>query len=250
MPVHAEKVRLVNPHPKKRRASSGARRKKSRNRNPNALMALGLVNPHKEKRSKMRRKAKRSGASKSSHRKAPRRRNPFGLGRKRHTRRRRNPSALSMAGNTGSILKGGFFALVGLVLARQLPQMFLGARNTGIIGYVSNIAATLVAAMVGGKFLGPEAGKFMAVGGGVYVVNRALTDNLSPVGKVLSLSGIGDHNALGDIQSGYFPLPVPTNASGQPIIPVELRSAPMTAAAAASKGVGSVASSSRFNSRF
>lgn len=244
--VHAEKVRLVNPHKRKRRASSGARRrKKSRNKNPNALALLGHFNPHKEKR--MKRKAKRSGTKRSStHRKA-RRPNPFGGARKRHARRRRNPSPMSMSG-TSSILKGGFYALVGLVIARQLPQMVLGARNTGVIGYGSNLLATVIAAMVGTKFLGPDAGKYIAVGGGVYVVNRALTDNLSPVGKVLSLSGIGDHNALGDIQSGYFPLPVPTNGNGQPIIPVELRPAPMPSGGP--KGVGSVASSTRFNSRF
>ena len=244
--IHAEKVRLVNPHKRKRRASSGARRRsKSRNKNPNALVALGLLNPHKEKR--MKRTKKRSGTKRStSHRKA-RRKNPFVGARKHHARRRKNPSTMSLSG-TSSILKGGFFALIGLVVARQIPQMLLGARNTGLIGYGSNLLATFVAAMVGTKFLGPDAGKYIAVGGGVYMVNRALTDNLSPVGKVLSLSGIGDHNALGDIQSGYFPLPVPTNGSGQPIIPVELRPAP--AMMPAKSGVGSVAASTRFNSRF
>ncbi len=257
--VHAEKVRLVNPHKgrfqKKRRKAGGSakRRKKSRARNPAELLSLGFINPQKlgEKMAKRKRKA---GARKTrrpnpfaSHRKVTRRKtrraNPSGHRRRSSGRRRSNPSMLA---GTTSILKSGFYALLGLVAARQVPQMVLGARNAGVIGYAANIAVTVIAAMLGSKFLGKEAGAAMGVGGGVYVANRVIQDNFSPVGKVLSISGIGDYNSLGDIQNGYFPLPVPTNASGQPIIPAELRPAPAMVA----KGVGSVASPSRYVSRF
>lgn len=259
--IRAEKVRLVNPSTKRRAAKGSAgRRKKSRTRkNPAELFSLGILNPHKKERNKnMKRKAKRTASKrKTTRRKSVRRSNPAMFGGRRHKRttRRRNPhqcvsctaSGLSAAG-TSSILKGGFYALLGLVVARQAPQMVLGTRNTGLIGYIANIAATVIASMIGSRFLGGDAGKYMLVGGGVYVVNRALQDNLSPVGKVLSLSGMGDYNSLGDIRSGYFPLPVPTMANGMPIIPNEIRA--VAPAPAGSKGVGSVSMNTRFRSRF
>jgi hypothetical protein len=173
-------------------------------------------------------------------------RNPFR--RRKHRsfghRRRRNPGMLS---STTSILKSGFYALVGLVVARQLPQFALGARNSGWLGYGANLAATILAAMIATKMFGQEVGKDVALGGGLYTVNRIIQDQLSPVGKVLSISGLGDYNALGDIQPGYFPLPVPTDASGQPIIPAELRPAP---AAVNTKGMSGISRPSRYANRF
>lgn len=172
-----------------------------------------------------------------------RRKNPF-MKHRRTSRRRRNPGMLT--GATG-ILKSGFYALLGLVVARQLPQMVLGVNNSSWFGYIANLVATFLAAMVGGRFLGQDAGRDIAIGGGVYTVNRVIQDNFSPVGKVLSISGLGDYSALGDIQPGYFPLPVPTDANGNPIIPSELR---QVAPAMAKTGMGSVASPTRFMSRF
>jgi len=258
--IHAEKVRLVNPHKgrfqKKRRKAGGSvvRRKKSRARNPAELLSLGFTNPQKLGEKKMAKRKRKAGVRKArrpnpfaSHRKVTRRKtrraNPSGHRRRSSGRRRHNPSMLA---GTTSILKSGFYALLGLVAARQVPQMVLGARNAGVIGYAANVAVTVIAAMLGSKFLGKEAGAAMGVGGGVYVANRVIQDNFSPVGKVLSISGIGDYTALGDIQNGYFPLPVPTNAAGQPIIPSEIRPVPMVAG----KGVGSVAAPSRYVSRF
>lgn len=258
--IHAEKVRLVNPSrgrfQKKRRKAGGSakRRKASRARNPAELLSLGFTNPQKLGDKKMAKRKRKAGARKArrpnpfaSHRKVTRRKarraNPSGHRRRRSSGRRRNPGVLA---GTTSILKSGFYALLGLVAARQVPQMALGARNAGVIGYAANIAVTVIAAMLGSKFLGKEAGAAIGVGGGVYVANRVIQDNFSPVGKVLSISGIGDYTALGDIQQGYYPLPVPTNAAGQPIIPTEIR----PIAPAPKANMGSVASSSRFISRF
>jgi uncharacterized membrane protein YuzA (DUF378 family) len=168
-----------------------------------------------------------------------------GVKKRSHRRRSSNPGLFA---GTSSILKSGFYALVGLVATRQIPQMVLGAQNTGIMGYLANIAVTVVGAMIAGKMFGSEVAKAFGIGGGIYTVNRVLTDNMSPVGKVLSLSGIGDYTALGDIQPGYFPLPVPTNGAGQPIIPAELQ--PRMIAAAMTPGVSGVARSTRYNSRF
>jgi hypothetical protein len=191
---------------------------------------------------KAKRKRKgRSGAARRHNSARRRHRNPSVA--RRHTRRR-NPGMFSGA---GSILKDGFYALLGLVAARQLPQLVLGPRNTGWIGYGANLLTTLIAAMVGTKTLGAEAGKMIGVGGGVYTVNRVVQDQMSPIGQVLSLAGLGDYTALGDIQPGYFPLPVPTDAAGRPIIPVEIAAVPPMPA---KPGMGSVAASTRYASRF
>lgn len=194
---------------------------------------------------KAKRKRGKGSTARRRHNSGRRRKNPSSMfGARRHSRRR-NPGMFSGA---GSILKDGFYALLGLVAARQLPQMVLGANNTGWIGYAANLFATLVASMIGAKAISAEAGKMIGVGGGVYTVNRVLTDQMSPIGKVLSLSGLGDYTALGDIMPGYFPLPVPTDANGRPIIPVELQ--PPAPAMVARPGMGSVASPTRYASRF
>lgn len=257
--VKVERVRLVNPSRKRkggatRKRRSGAKKAAGSKRrhgvrsrkNPAELLSLGFTNPTRSRShmAKAKRKRKgRSGAARrhtNAHRRS-RKSNPFGA--RRHSRRR-NPGMFSGA---GSILKDGFYALLGLVAARQLPQLVLGARNTGWIGYAANLFTTLVAAMVGAKTLGAEAGKMIGVGGGVYTVNRVVQDQMSPIGQVLSLAGLGDYTALGDIQPGYFPLPVPTDAAGRPIIPAELQPPPPSMV---SKGMGSVASSTRYASRF
>jgi hypothetical protein len=191
-------------------------------------------------------KRKRKGSAKGGFHKKRRKSNPFRSSKMGHShrRRRRNPGIFS---NVGSILTSGFYALVGLVIARQVPQWALGARNTSWLGYGANIVITILAAWLGGKMLGPEVGQSVALGGGLYTVNRIIQDQLSPVGKVLSVSGMGDYMSLGDIQAGYFPLPVPTDANGNPIIPTELRPVAM---AAASKGMGGINRGSRYTNRF
>lgn len=172
----------------------------------------------------------------------------------RHHRRRRNPTGGGILRGGVNLLKYGLFALIGLVAARQLPQIFLGARNTGLFGYAANIITAGVLGWVGGRFVGREAGNAMLLGGGLFVVNRAIGDYFSPVQKYLSLSGIGDPLALGDIRPGYFPLPVPTDAQGAPIIPTEIRALPAPSGgpqptpASKMSGVGSP--SGRFGGRF
>lgn len=125
-------------------------------------------------------------------------------------------------------LQLGLTALVGLVITRQAPQVLLKARNKGIVGYASNFVAALLASWGASKFLKRETGEAVMIGGMLYLVNRVLQEQLSPVGKVLSLAGIGDAGAagsLGAIGKGYFPLPVVVGRDGQPIIPEAILSA-------------------------
>lgn len=151
----------------------------------------------------------------------------------RRRRSSRNPNFVSGGVNA---LKRGLYALIGLVLARQVPQLALGAGNTGWMGYAANFATALVAGWAGTKFLGSDAGSAILLGGGLYTVARWLGDTFSPVQQYLSLSGVGDPMALGDIQPGYFPLPVPVDNAGNPIIPRQIAASSPAAAAAASGG--------------
>jgi hypothetical protein len=253
--VHVERVRLMNPHKRKsqKKRSGGSKsaragRSKHRRHNSAEMLSLGFLNPHRS--SKMASpKKKRKGSKKRYYGFMKKRKsNPYRKSKMshHHRRRRRNPGMFS---NATSILKSGFYALVGLVVARQIPQWALGANNTSWIGYGANIVTTLLASWLAHKMLGTDAGNAVALGGGLYVVNRFIQDNLSPVGQVLSISGLGDYNALGDIQAGYFPLPVPTDASGNPIIPSQLQPAPMPAAAGG-KGMGGINRSTRYTNRF
>lgn len=171
--------------------------------------------------------AKKKAARKKNptHRAAKRRSNPR---RRNPVHRRRNGGSLG-AGRAVSNLKQGFWALVGLVVTRQAAQTVLGSKNTGVMGYLANIVAAFGISMVVTKFAGAPAGDAAGIGGGLYLANRVLNDNFSPIGKVLSLSGLGDAGALGEIASearSYFPLPVAYNNQREPIIPTQIRAVP------------------------
>lgn len=154
-----------------------------------------------------------------------------------HRRRRRNPNFISGGFN---MLKQGLYALVGLVLTRQLPQLALSTNNVSWMGYAANMLTMFVIGFVGHKALGTDAGNSMMLGGGLYVANRIIGDFFSPIQQYLSLSGMGDPMAVGKgggrglrgIVPGYFPLPVPTDAQNNPIIPMEIRALPAPTPAA------------------
>jgi len=157
--------------------------------------------------------------------------NPGGSMKKRRTRRpstrkvrrRRNPTRVTSKA-TG-MLKTGAYALGGLVLTRQIPQAVLGSRNSGIVGYIANVATAIAASAIVSRIGGKAAGQAVGIGGGLYVVERILNEQLTPLGKALSLSGVGDpraHGGLGAIKRAYFPWPVVTDRQGRPVIPREI----------------------------
>ncbi len=231
------KRRLINPQktaPKKaesRRASRSAR-------NPGELLTLGYINPQRGKAVKTKKHSKKKARQPNPHFK-------FAAKAKAHhykKPRRRNPE-LSMS-RPVEVVKSGAVALAGLVATRQLPQLVLGSRNTGVIGYASNAAAAAITAALAGKFAGKAAASLVLIGGGLYIVNRIMTEQFSPVGKYLSLAGVGDASAsarLGRVKEAYFPYPVLYDKAGKPIIPAEIdarRLALAAAAASASKVSG------------
>jgi hypothetical protein len=137
------------------------------------------------------------------HRKAP---NTTSRGKRKH-----NPSGLAATiGSPKDLLTGGIAGLVSAVATRQLPQMILGASNTGIEGYGANFVTALVATWAAGTFAGPAAGRGALIGGMVIFLDRVLSEQVSPIAGYLSLSGVGDATAytkLGTIRQGYYSHP-------------------------------------------
>jgi len=248
MAVQMRPVRVHNPPRKKnstrsktakravskKRSSHKPRKKRS---NPGYLAVVGPINPNKGGAMKSRKKNshRRPRARKSN----ARRRNPFNTKalavRGTRHRRKSNPGAVKAVTR---IMVLGFWALVGLVLVRQLPQMVLGAKNTGFVGYLANLGVAAGISMIALKSVGEDAATGLAVGGGVYVTNRVIQDHLSPIGKYLSISGLGDAMALGGIvtdDTAYRPFPIVYAQDGQPWIPPEIDARKAMAMIAAAK---------------
>jgi hypothetical protein len=141
-------------------------------------------------------------------------------------KRRKNPEGLrAILGSPKSLLVQGVAGLTSAVATRQLPQIVLGASNFGLKGYGANILTGAAATWAAVSFVGPEAGKAALVGALVIILDRVLTEKVSPVGKYLSLAGVGDATAatrLGTIAEGYYIHPTVYDAAGNPIIPHEV----------------------------
>jgi hypothetical protein len=177
---------------------------------PGELIALGYLNP---KRSTMKKERKR----KKKHNALP---NP----EHRARRRTRNPDAAGLVRKPLDMLKAGALAAGGLLATRQLPQILLGARNQGVVGYVANLATAALAGSLAGAALGAEAGAAVAIGGSLYAFNRILSEQTA-LGKQLSLSGVGDAQAaghLGALVPGYWTHPVVKDRQGNPWIPNQI----------------------------
>ena len=151
---------------------------------------------------------------------------------KRRTRRTGNPMGLGGK----DLITGAVAGLASAVATRQLPQLVLGAGNTGPEGYAANVVAAAVSTWLAAKFGGPAAGRGALIGGSVIVLDRVLSDYVSPISSYLSLSGVGDHQAyskLGTIRSGFFTHPGLQNPDGSMYVPDPYTAAAVQAVVAA-----------------
>lgn len=214
------RITIVNPQ------VSRAPAKRAR-KNPGTISVLGLLNPTRKVT------AMKNTAKKAAPKRAIKKHNPFvhkmitaKAKTNGHRRRRSNPEGIVKTGT--SIVKNGFLALAGLVATRQIPQMVLGAQNTGIYGYASNLAVIVGSTYLAHKMLGKEAAMVVGIGGAAYVVDRILSENFAPVSSLLSLSGYGDFNAHSKNLSGYesatFFRPQLLNADGSARFPASMQS--------------------------
>jgi hypothetical protein len=223
-----------------RTANPGTQKRQKRKRNTD-LITLGLINPGGKK------VASKKKTSSTHKPKAQKRKPNPQPQKKRSGKRVHNPNAIT--GRTVQIIKQGALALAGLVATRQLPQLVLADKNTSWMGYLANLAVALGSATLANAFM-KGAGVPVAIGGGLYIVDRVLTEQFSSAGQILSLSGVGDFKVavngargLQGIRQGYFPLPVQYDAGGNPIIPQAILAAAQRgmapAAAAGAAGAGS-----------
>lgn len=124
----------------------------------------------------------------AGHRRTKRRANPA-----RRTHRRRNPG--SFGGVTDLVALGGG-AVIGGSIPSIATQAVLGSKNTGVLGYLSNLAATFLIAWGVGKVAKGKTGHTLSMGiiaGGIgSVIKRAITD-YSILGSFGAQLGMGDY---------------------------------------------------------
>jgi hypothetical protein len=106
------------------------------------------------------------------------------FGKRRRHARRSNPS-----GRKSGLVMSILAATGGAVGTRAIPNVLLGAGNSGVMGYGANAITAAALAWIAKKFLGRPAGYAALLGGGVAIALR-LAQDYSPVGKSLfALSG-------------------------------------------------------------
>lgn len=229
MAVSIQRPKVFNPQGKKKPA-------KKRTNPAGPLAALGYLNPNRKGKKHMPAKKKKAATasaskSKSSKKPMPKSRNPFlSLKMKPKSKpRRSNPDRIQPM----QMLKEGAFVLTGLISARQLPQLILGAKNSGPIGYAANFAIAAIGGVALGMTVSPRAGFAFAAGGTAYGLSRVATETLSPVGKYFALAGVGDASAasMGDVKragvgivvDSSYSNPMLKTPSGQVLIPPHIQ---------------------------
>jgi hypothetical protein len=168
-------------------------------------------------------KMAKAKTKKNGTKKAAKRKNPSPVSGLRKKNRRRNPSGITaILGSPKDIMVTGVAGLISAVATRQLPQLLLTTANTGIEGYAANLVTALLATWGAGMFAGPKAAWGALTGGMVILLDRVLTEQVSPIGPYLALSGVGDATAMsnmGTIRQGYYTHPGLVDASGNLIAP-------------------------------
>lgn len=109
----------------------------------------------------------------------------------RRSIRHRNPAAI---GSPKTWVMGGAGALAGFVGSAAIPQMFLGAGNTGVAGYAATAAAAIGLGFLA-HFLLPrqQAVTIGVVSGGFANLIRRVISDQTPFGGYLSGAGMGDY---------------------------------------------------------
>jgi hypothetical protein len=196
--------------PRKARRRAVARKSTRKRRNPTPMIISWAANPAKRRKNSM---AKRRRAT------SRRRSNPAGRRRSstrkimRHARRRhsrRNPSL----GNPMQWISNGAGVVAGVVGTRAIPQLVLGASNTGAMGYAANAATALGLGFLTHMLFPRQQNlsAFVVAGGFAGLISRVISDQ-TPFGAQVSLSGLGDWG-LGLYQKSNYPYP-PRVANGR-----------------------------------
>lgn len=283
-------VRLVNPRRSRVRRGGGKRKpgrnakgrfvRRKRGRNPAAGGGeLLLMNP------KRRRVRNRTRASRPHRRYRRRRSNPASYAapkvrrrrsnRRAHAvvvRRRRGSNPLSLGGR--ELIPTALWAIAGGVATRAIPQLLLKDSNTGIFGYGANALTAVALSWAAERFVSPNAGKGVLIGGAVMLGGRLISDffgkSLVSFGDVFGTTGTSGLGAAGDpgfdlgiytpgefvvptwsdgvMQRQDYPFMEPSGSIASPRMSVAA-SIPAPVQSARPVGVGSM-TTGRFQSRF
>lgn len=179
----------------RKRKNGSAKRKATATKRKNTGALYALVNPAGRKNKVAKRKKNRQRKRPAG---STKRRRATNTG-KRMNRRRRNPGTMSRPMDWLA-LGGG--AIIGGLGATSLPQMVLGASNTGPMGYLAMAASTAVLAfaahIVGKKNVMLTSG--IIAGGAGALIKRVIGD-YTPFGQYLNASA--GASGLGDYLSGF-----------------------------------------------
>jgi len=182
-------------------------------------------NPQRSGKSSRPNAAKKGSHMKKNSKKAAalqlrRQSNPIGAHKKKA---HRNPGGFrEIMGDPKDVLVTGIAGLASAVATRQLPQLVLAAGNTGVEGYFANFVTALLSTWAAGAFMGPKAAWGALTGGMVILLDRVLTEQVSPLGPYLTLSGVGDATAMtkmGTIREGWYTHPGLVDGNGTLIAP-------------------------------
>jgi hypothetical protein len=212
---------------KKRFAVASNPRHREKSSRPHAAPKKGNTHMAKSGRPKKNKAARKPSGTK----------NPFMT----HRRKKRNPSGIgAIIGSPKNVLEMGVAGLASAVATRQLPQMVLSTNNTGATGYFANAVTALGMTFLAGSVAGPSAGTGAFVGGLVILLDRILTEQVSPIGQYLTLSGVGDATAmtkLGTVRDGFYFHPNLVNSDGSLYIPDPITQAAVQAVVAKYPGI-------------
>ncbi len=180
---------------------------KGKKKNPlGYLAALGSLNPQKKGQTMPKKTANKKPKAAASGKKPatskPKAKNSSIMPAYLAKPRKKSKNGLSETLKPMQVAKEGATMLAGLLISRQAPQAFLGAKNEGVIGYLSNAAVAGAGGIVLGMIFGARTGFSFAAGGAAYTISRIASEKLSPVGKYFALSGVGDVAAasMGDVR--------------------------------------------------
>jgi hypothetical protein len=95
-------------------------------------------------------------------------------------------------GQAGRWLQLGAGAVVGAAGATTLPNLVMGASNTGAVGYAATIAATAALAWAGHAFVKKPDVTAGIIAGGVGALIRRIIQDYAPQGSFLTALGMGD----------------------------------------------------------
>jgi hypothetical protein len=184
-PNSAKRTAPRKHHAKANRAVRHKKKKKQHRSNPGEIISFAL-NPARKKGKHMAASQKKKRRSKASAKR--------NAGHKvKHHMKRRHHNNPGMLGAPKDWLAGGSGVLLGVVGTRTLPQLVLGASNTGPMGYAANAVTTGLLTWLAHMFVKNRVFSASVLAGGVASIISRIISDYSLLGSFSSQLGLGDY---------------------------------------------------------